>query len=155
MIVKEVYKKSEKKVISERILKVLPEWFGVKESINKYINESSKLPFFVAIDEDSNPLGFISIKENNQHTIEIYVMGVLPKYHNQSIGTQLFNKVLEWANKKGYEFIQVKTLDYSHPDIFYKKTRAFYKSVGFKQLECFPEIWGPDNPCLIMIRHLK
>jgi len=39
--------------------------------------------------DESNPLGFISIKENNPYTAEIYVMGVLPDYHNQGIGLYL------------------------------------------------------------------
>jgi hypothetical protein len=30
-------------------------------------------------------------------------------------------------------------------------TRAFYEAVGFKRLEEFTAIWGPENACLIMI----
>lgn len=153
MTIKEIYDDQEKKVVSTSILRSLPNWFGIPESTQEYINESSKLPFFAAIDE-SKPLGFISVKENNQYTAEIYVMGVLPGCHNQGIGTSLFNRALQWAKEKGYEFLQVKTLDESHPDTYYAKTRKFYTSVGFKPLECLPDLWGRENPCLIMIQHI-
>lgn len=153
MIIKEINDKQEKKEISTSILESLPNWFGIQESTQEYISESSNLPFFAAIDE-SKPLGFISIKENNRYTAEIYVMGVLPDCHNQGIGTSLLNRVLQWTKEKGYEFLQVKTLDDSHPDFHYGKTRKFYTSVGFKPLECLPELWGRENPCLIMIQHI-
>jgi GNAT superfamily N-acetyltransferase len=153
MIIKEIDDKQEKKEISTRILESLPNWFGIQESTQEYISKSSNLPFFAAIDE-SNPLGFIAIKENNRYTVEIYVMGVLPNYHNQGIGRSLLKRVLQWAKEEGYEFLQVKTLDESHPDIYYAKTRKFYTSVGFKPLECLPELWGRENPCLIMIQHI-
>lgn len=149
----EVNDKQEKSEISTGILKSLPNWFGIPESTQEYINESSNLPFFAAIDE-SKPIGFISVKENNKYTAEIYVMGVLSDYHKQGIGRALFNKVLQWAKEKGYEFLQVKTLDESHPDVYYAGTRKFYQSIGFKPLECLPELWGKENPCLIMIQHI-
>lgn len=149
----ELNDKQEKSKISTNILKSLPNWFGIPESTEEYINVSSHLPFFVAIVE-SKPIGFITIKENSKYTAEIYVMAVLPDYHKQGVGRALFDKVLQWAKEKGYEFLQVKTLDESHPDIYYAGTRKFYTSVGFKPLECLPELWGKENPCLIMIQHI-
>ncbi len=154
MMIKEINDKQEKKIISTSILESLPDWFGIQESTQEYISKSSNLPFFAAIHE-SKPFGFIAMKENTQYTAEIYVMGVLPDCHNQGIGTSLVNRGLKWAKEKGYEFLQVKTLDESHPDIHYAKTRKFYTSVGFKPLECIPELWGKENPCLIMIKYLK
>lgn len=153
MNIKEIHDKQEKREISTIILESLPNWFGIPESTQEYINESINLPFFTVIDE-SKPLGFISIKENNQYTAEIYVMGVIPDFHKQGIGRALFNRVLQWAKENGHEFLQVKTLDESHSDAYYAGTRKFYLSVGFKPLECFPELWGKENPCLIMIRHV-
>lgn len=78
-------------------------------------------------------------------------MGVLPDYHKRGIGRALLARVLQRAKDKGYEFLQVKTLDESHPDPYYAATRNFYAAVGFKPLECLPELWGPDNLCLIMV----
>ena len=55
---------------------------------------------------------------------------------------------------KGYEFIQVKTVRsgmYEDYDI----TNEFYKSLGFKELEVFPEYWDEANPCQIYVMSLK
>lgn len=100
-------------------------------------------------------MGFISIKENSKYTAEVYVMGVLSDYHKRGIGRKLINKVLKWSKEQGYEFLQVKTLDESHPDIYYEGTRRFYKSVGFKEFECLKGLWGEENPCLIMVQHVR
>lgn len=48
MHIKEINDKQEKREISSNILKSLPNWFGIPESTQEYINESSKLPFFAA-----------------------------------------------------------------------------------------------------------
>ncbi len=153
MIIKELDNAEEKRDIAKNILNSLPNWFGRPESTQIYINESSKLPFFVAYD-GAKPLGFVSMKESSKYAVEIFVMGVLPNYHKKGIGKSLINKVLQWAKENEYEFLQVKTLDESHPDIYYARTREFYKAVGFKPLESLPELWGEDNPCLIMIQYI-
>ncbi len=81
-------------------------------------------------------------------------MGILPDYHRKGIGRALIDSVMSWTKERGYEFLQVKTLDESHPDVHYSGTRKFYLSVGFRPLECLPELWGKENPCLIMIKHI-
>ena len=153
MLIKEVYDKKEKIEVSKGILNSLPNWFGIPEAIEEYTDESSRLPFFIAV-EESKVVGFISIKENSKYTAEVYLMGVLSDYHKRGIGRELINKVLKWSKNQGYEFLQVKTLDESHQDIYYEGTRKFYKSVGFKEFECLKELWGEENPCLIMLQHI-
>jgi hypothetical protein len=54
----------------------------------------------------------------------------------------------------GIEYLQVKTLSDSHPDEGYVKTRAFYRSVGFRPLEEMRELWSPDQPALLLIKRL-
>ncbi len=154
MDVREIHDEEEKRQIAAGILEALPEWFGIPEAVREYINGCVERPFFAATD-GMKPVGFISMKENNQYTVEIYVMGVLPDYQGQGIGKALFNKAYRWAREQGYEYMQVKTLDESHPDINYAKTRSFYFSVGFRPLECIPELWSKENPCLIMVQYIK
>ena len=37
----------EKKSITQNILKALPEWFGIPESMEEYIQDSAGKPFFL------------------------------------------------------------------------------------------------------------
>jgi hypothetical protein len=51
--------------------------------------------------------------------------------------------------------LQVKTLGPSHPDPFYRRTRAFYEAQGFVPLEETTAFWGEDNPTLVMVKSLR
>ena len=141
----------QKSNITNSILRKLPEWFGIEEAIIEYVNGVKNSDFYVAYYLEV-PVGFISIKSNNNYTSEIYVIGILKEHHNHGIGKKLLETVQEELIKNEFEFLMVKTLGDSHPDKHYKLTREFYKNVGFYPLEEIKEIWGEKNPCLIMIK---
>lgn len=139
--------------LCEAILRLLPEWFGIESAIVEYVQQIDTLPTFLALNE-KQVAGFLSIKQHNEFSAEIYVIAIHPQFHRQGIGTQ-FMKVAEAELKKlGIEYLQVKTLGTSHSDPYYAKTRAFYESVGFKPLEEFQELWK-NYPCLQMIKSLS
>lgn len=140
--------------ISTKILGRLPKWFGIPESTDEYIKESSQMPFWAAYD-NGKVIGFIAIKKTSKYTSEIYVMGIDEGYHRKGVGKALFQGCYDYCRENGMEFLQVKTLDKSNPDKYYARTREFYKAVGFRELECFPELWGENNPCLVMIMHIS
>lgn len=152
-LTKKITVDNEKKEITNNILRKLPEWFGIEESIVEYEEGVMKTDFFAVYDSNI-PIGFISIKYNNEFTTEIYVIGILKEYHNCGIGKQLIKKCEEMLRKNNYKFLMVKTLGESHPDKNYKNTRAFYKKIGFYPLEEISEIWGKKNPCLIMVKNI-
>ena len=135
------------------ILRALPNWFGLEESLVHYADEIQKLPTFLAYEADE-VVGFITLKQHNPYSVEVYVMGVLPEIHRKGIGRTLMEQSFVWMKEQKLEYVQVKTLAPSHPDEGYAKTRAFYTSVGFRPLEEFKQIWDEQNPCLIMIRSL-
>lgn len=141
---------SEKKIICRNILTALPDWFGIPESVNDYVEKCVGMPFWAAKLE-GEVVGFISVKNTSISTAEIYVMGILNKFQKSGIGRALFNACYQYCKENGYEFLQVKTLDKSNSDVYYAATRAFYRAMGFLELECIPEIWGSENPCMIMI----
>lgn len=139
--------------ITDLILRQLPEWFGIEESIVEYISGVKETIFYAAFDNDK-PIGFISLKFNNEYTSEIYAMGITKEYHNRGMGKELIENVVGYSKRKGYNLLMVKTLGESHPDRYYKRTREFYKKVGFYPIEEIKEIWGEQTPCLLMIRSL-
>ena len=153
MELKQINESQQKIKTSTDILKKLPEWFGIPEAKEDYIHYSSDMPFF-AVYSQSKAVGFIAIKENNQYTAEIYVMGVNPNYHRRGIGRTLVSSAIKWCRERDYEFLQVKTLNESHPDKNYASTRKFYEGIGFRPLECIPVLWGEDSPCLMMIMYI-
>ena len=139
--------------ICSMVLNSLPNWFGIEESTKDYINKSKDMLFYVAYD-DKTPVGFVSIKENNPYTAEIFCMGVLEEYHNKKIGTTLLKYIHHHLRRNDFKFLMVKTLGPSYKDPYYKKTRDFYESIGFSPLEEIKEIWGENCPCLIMVKSL-
>ena len=81
-------------------------------------------------------------------------MGVVPDCHRKGIGRALFEAFRRYAGEQGYEFLQVKTVrDGCYAD--YDKTHAFYKSIGFRELECFPTLWDEANPCQIYVMTVR
>lgn len=137
----------------ERILRALPGWFGLEAAIQNYVAATPILPTFLA-KVDDEIVGFLSLKQHNPYSAEIYVMGVLPAFHHGGIGRALVENAERYAKGQHIEYIQVKTLGPSDGDPNYAKTRAFYSAVGFRPLEEFTQIWDENNPCLVMIKRI-
>ena len=138
--------------VCSRILRSLPDWFGIEESNLEYDRNIATLPTLVATDGDE-VIGFLTVKHHSDSSSEIQVMGVRPDYHRSGIGRRLVEEA-ETRLPEGVEFLQVKTLGPSHPDPFYRRTRAFYTAMGFVPLEETTVFWGTGNPTLILIKHL-
>lgn len=140
----------------EDVLLDLPEWFGIPESTQEYIDKGSKLPTFVA-DIDNEPIGFISLKILNDDEIELYVLGVKRKYHRMGVGKKLINETISYCKANDIKRIIVMTLDESYEpfDANYDNTRKFYEAVGFTKIKVDSEIWGSTCPCLILKLEIK
>lgn len=133
------------------ILADLPEWFGLPESTNAYIEAARSLMLWVMI-RQKEAVGFIMLKQTSPHAAEIHCMGVKKAHHRSKVGQRLLEAVQQEA-KQNYAFLQVKTVAQGHyPE--YDATIAFYKSQGFFELEVFPTLWDSWNPCLILIKTL-
>ena len=145
--------KTERRKISREILESLTDWFEVEASREQYIAESAEQSFWASVNGDVNE-GFLCLKETGKETMELAVMGVRKECHRKGIGRKLFAAARDYAARQEYEFIQVKTVRsgvYEDYDI----TNEFYKSLGFKELEVFPEYWDEANPCQIYVMSLK
>lgn len=142
----------EKEFISRTILESLPDWFGIPEAREEYIRDSYGRPFFCAY-INGEAAGFLYLKETGKHTVELAVMGVRKEYHRTGIGRTLFDAAKNEAKRRGYSFIQVKTVKMGTYDI-YDDTNRFYLSLGFRELEVFPTLWDECNPCQIYIMAL-
>ena len=136
MNIEEIFEDKQKACITREILEALPEWFEMPEGREKYIKDSCGKKFVCA--------------QTGKDTLELAVMGVRKEYHRMGIGKKLFERARYIAQKEGFSFIQVKTVKMGvYED--YDKTNLFYLSLGFKELEVFPELWDEANPCQIYI----
>ncbi len=142
-----------KSEICKKILKDLPEWFGLEAANKSYIEGVRDKLFFAYKDKDEY-LGFVSLEETSDISCDMYVLGVLKKYHKEGIGTKLVKFAENEARKLNKEYIIVKTLSDSDPDKNYQKTRAFYFKNGYRMLEELKDLWGEDNPCAYWIKEL-
>lgn len=80
-------------------------------------------------------------------------MGIKPAYHRQGIGKRLYEALRTYATHQGMEYLQVKTVQEGRYDE-YDRTNAFYRAMGFRELECFPTLWDKCNPCQLYIQAL-
>lgn len=151
--IKEITAADDKAAICDNILRALPNWFGIEESIVDYVAGVQNKPFYALVGADGT-VGFVSILVHNQYTAEIYVMGILESHHRQGLGKKIVETCKDYCRTHGMEFLTVKTLDASREDASYAKTRKFYEAMGFKPLEVFPTLWDPTNPCLFMAMYV-
>ncbi|QMS85328.1 GNAT family N-acetyltransferase [Candidatus Xianfuyuplasma coldseepsis] len=143
-----------KQEIAALVLRDLPEWFGIEESTKEYIETVIKYPFVAAFDHNL-PIGFYSIRKENDKVLDMYVLGVLKQYHGTGVGTRLQEFVNQYANDHGYEYLMVLTLAEKKQNKEYLMTRKFYLNQGFIDFYQNDDIFDSQNPCQIMMKALK
>ncbi len=152
MEIREQKDAADKQRITRQILEALPDWFGIPEAREGYIEKSAEQPFFAAFDGET-PVGFLYLVQTGRDTAELYVMGVLKEYHRCGIGRTLFAAAKQRAKELGYSFLQVKTVQMGkYPE--YDATNRFYLALGFCEFEVFPTLWDEWNPCQIYVMAL-
>jgi len=134
------------------IARNLPEWFN-EAGLKAMGRDLEKEVTFIAV-EDSQVLGFITVKPLNDKALEILWLAVKRELRGRGIGSQLLGFIEEWAKKEGFELIVVKTSgDLSYTP--YDETRRFYERRGFIKvalIDPYPE-WGEE--ALIYVKCLK
>ena len=150
--IEEVKEEKQKMIAVSEVLKDLPEWFGIPESTQAYTEGAKDLQVWAAYQE-SDLLGFVSLSYSSEECAEIDCLGVKKAYQGQGIGRKLITTIEREAGKQ-VDYLQVKTVaEGSNKD--YDRTNVFYRSLGFKKLEIFPQLWDPQNPCQILIKKIN
>ena len=140
---------------TERLLRELPEWFGIEDALRDYVTSARQLPTYTARREGTT-VGVCLVNRHSDHAAEIYLLAVARHLHRSGIGRALLETVEQDLAAEGHELLQVKTLGASHPSPEYAATRRFYETLGYRHLEEFDAgtVW-PDNPCLVMTKPLR
>jgi GNAT superfamily N-acetyltransferase len=150
MNIKTIKSAEEKIEICKSIVEQLPWWFD-EQGRKDYVANVGNTKVWACF-EDEKPVGFISIKSNNEFTSEIYVFGVLKEYQRNGVGSQLIGAVLNELRSNDFKLLAVKTLDESADYEPYNQTRNFYSKQGFVPVDVYKKIWNEENPCLLMIK---
>ena len=74
-VIEEVKDENQKKAVVAEVLKDLPEWFGIPESTQAYIDGAKTLQVWAAYQE-SDLAGFVSLSYSSEDCAEIECLGV-------------------------------------------------------------------------------
>ena len=122
------------------IARALPSWF-TPSGIRQMQVDLRYQPGWVATLED-RIVGFISFFVD-QGKAEIGWIGVRPDLHRGGIGRLLLERLITQLRAEQIAELYVHTLGDSVEYEPYRKTRAFYRGMGFQD---FKRIANPDNP---------
>jgi GNAT superfamily N-acetyltransferase len=146
-----------------RLLGLLPDWFGIEAANAAYVESAGELPTYLARPVQGSegqaataaePVGVLLARRHFPEAAEIHLMAVDPRLHRRGVGRALVTALEADLIADGCRLLQVKTLGPSHPDAGYALTRQFYAGLGFLPLEELADLWGPENPCLLMVKAL-
>ena len=138
----------------ERILRSLPDWFGIEASLVQYAKDAAGLPTFFCR-RGEQVVGFLTIRKHNSFSAEVHVIAISPELHRCGIGKAMLDRVEHWLRSDGTEISESRRSASPRPDADYEETRRFYLAVGFRPLEEFPTLWGGERtPCLQLVKRL-
>ena len=80
-------------------------------------------------------------------------MGILPEFHRQGIGKELFALARQYALEKGFSLCRLRPYKWDVM-IFMMIQINFIKVLVFKEFEVFPTLWDEWNPCQIYVMYL-
>jgi ribosomal protein S18 acetylase RimI-like enzyme len=136
------------------ILNELPEWFGIPASNAAYARDADELPTWLILDE-GRALAILVLRHHTE-AVEVALVAVRRASRNRGLGRQLLAVAEAEARKRQAAFLTVKTRGPSAPTPSpeYAETRAFYRALGFREVEEILTLWDADNPALFMAKAL-
>jgi ribosomal protein S18 acetylase RimI-like enzyme len=135
----------------DAIVAGLPGWFGIEEGRQQCAQAVRTQAGVVAL-EGSEVVGFLTWVVDDD-AADLTWMAVREDRRRQGHGRTMLTAVADHLASEGVRVLRVLTLSESDPDPGYAQTRAFYTANGFTP-ERELDLWGPDNPALLMVRPL-
>lgn len=136
-----------------RLLDELPEWFGIPESNDDYVAKADLLRNVVARD-GAEIVGVCLLLAHSRVSVEIDLLAVARARHRQGIGGRILQHAERELHAEGVRVLHLKTFGPSILNEPYERTRAFYAAHGFVPMEERTDVWGPENPCLFLVKML-
>ncbi|MEX0992127.1 MAG: GNAT family N-acetyltransferase [Actinomycetota bacterium] len=138
----------------DAIIADLPAWFGHEQGILDCAAAVRAHAGFVVTGADGEITGFITFEPREPGEAEITWMAVRADLRRTGIGRDLLDGLCARLIRDGVRSLLVKTLsDRDGPYEEYDQTRAFALAMGFERVAEL-DIWGPENPALLMAKPL-
>lgn len=137
----------------DRILRALPTWFGIEESIVEYVATAARLPSYLAV-ENNTTVGIALVDRHYPESAEIHLIAVHPDRHRTGVGAALIAAITADLAADGARLLQVHTVGPTYPDAGYERTRAFYRAQGFLPLDEIDGL-GWHGPTQILVAVLE
>lgn len=143
----------------ERLLRSLPDWFGIEEAIRSYVADAGDARFgsLLALDRGGEAglggscVGVVLTRRHFDESAEIHLIAVAASHRGQGIGRRLVERAVDELAGDGVLVVSVHTVGPSFEHAGYAHTRGFYRALGFVPIE---EHDGLDwsGPTVIMVR---
>ena len=137
----------------DAIVAGLPGWFGDEDGLRDCA-DAVRSQAGIVVDEGGEVLGFLTHEPRETGVAEITWMAVRADRRRGGLGTSLLDATVAELADSGLRLLLVKSRsDRDGPDREYDQTLAFYAERGFLRVAEL-DIWGPENPALLMARPL-
>ena len=93
---------------TDALLRALPEWFGIEESVRAYVNAARTLPTVAALVDD-RIVGVCLVRRHTPVAAEIELLAVRRDLHRAGIGRRLVERAVADLTASGVRLLQVKT----------------------------------------------
>lgn len=137
----------------DRVLRSLPDYFGIEEAIVDYVEKAKTLDSYIAIDEKDLTIGVALIDRHFEASAELALIAAHADQRSSGVGRALVQMAEQNLREDGCQYLEVHTVGPSFDHAGYASTRGFYTAVGFSPMHEFEGLdW--DGPTLIMIKSL-
>ncbi|MBA8794003.1 ribosomal protein S18 acetylase RimI-like enzyme [Friedmanniella endophytica] len=137
---------------ARRILTALPDWFGIPEAVEEYVNDVANDAFPCLVAERAGEVvGFALLHRHYPESAELHLIAVDPSWRGREIGRELVEAHARQLAADGGRYLVVHTVGPSFEHAGYAATRAFYRALGFCPLEERTGIDWP-GPTQILVR---
>jgi len=137
----------------DAIIGGLPEWFGMDEGIAECA-AAVRIQRGLVAEVDGAVVGFVTHRLHYPQAAELTWLAVSRGAQRQGHGRELVEALARDLTGAGVRHLTVRTLSDRSDDVYYARTRAFYRAAGFVPLLDLPELWDADNPAMVFVRDL-